>query len=201
MKVSGRNKENCLFHLPRSRSPLWWLSKHHQGPLCFWQGRHELVDLSYGLLIYKSFLNPLVIILKDCAWCPLEKKWKMLSTELLMKAALFPSPQLGNALPPADPRTRLLGQEDCWCTEQGTCQSSLWGWETIRVSSVGALRIMKWDVVRPWVCVCTLALHGCLQDSRLRGNHVFKVFPLPAHLFLTPCQEGMSWSESHCFSL
>lgn len=154
MKVSGRNKENCLFHLPRSRSPLWWLSKHHQGPLCFWQGRHELVDLSYGLLIYKSFLNPLVIILKDCAWCPLEKKWKMLSTELLMKAALFPSPQLGNALPPADPRTRLLGQEDCWCTEQGTCQSSLWGWETIRVSSVGALRIMKWDVVRPWVCVC-----------------------------------------------
>ena len=51
------------------------------------------------------------------------------------------------------------------------------------------------------VCVCTLALHGCLQDSRLRGNHVFKVFPLPAHLFLTPCQEGMSWSESHCFSL
>lgn len=171
MKVSGRNKENCLFHLPRSRSPLWWLSKHHRGPLCFWQGRHELVDLSYGLFIYKPFLNPLVIILKDCTWCPLEKRWKMLSTELLMKAALkrkkqpragqrrgyswaFPSPQLGNALPPADPRTRLLGQEDCWCTEQDTCQSSLWGWQSIRVSSVQVLRIMKWHAVWPWVCVC-----------------------------------------------
>ena len=119
-----------------------------------------------------------MIILKDFARCPLEKRWKMVSPELVMNAALkrrnslgrgtaragqrrgyswvFPSPQLGNALPPADPRTRLLGQEDCWYTEKDACQSSLWGWESIRVSSVRVSRILKWDVV--WPCVC---VHMC----------------------------------------
>lgn len=107
--------------------------KHFVSYLCG-SDRADLSHLMLWAMICSYMCNPplnsFVIIYKDSAWCPSERRWKMLTTELMTKSCsqpkdtaqdraekghggAFPPAQPENASPPADPRSRMLELEDC----------------------------------------------------------------------------------------
>lgn len=82
-----------------------------------------------------------------------------------------------------------IPEPGCWSRKTGQAEQDIWyssHWGGgINQSIFSLIRTVKWDVA--WCCVCMcvyMCAHthmccGFLQGMCLRGNHVFRVFPLP----------------------
>lgn len=100
-----------------------------------------------------------------------------LDWKLLIRGANSPGWKLGTGVPPTSPareflssfssRTKLLEQRDYRQTERSLLRSPDWG--SIRESSIGVIRAIKWSGPALCVCVCAHTRCGFLRDT-LEGN-------------------------------